>query len=113
MIFSLTIHKSFVRPHLDYSNIIYDQPNNSHLSDTIGSVQHNAALVTTDAIRGIAKEKFSQELRSQSLKDRRWLRQMSYFYKIILTKLPSYLCEIISPSLKVSSILWLFSNFVL
>ena len=24
----LTIYKSFIRPHLDYSDIIYDQPNN-------------------------------------------------------------------------------------
>ena len=24
----LTIYKSFIRPHLDYDDIIYDQPNN-------------------------------------------------------------------------------------
>ena len=29
----LTIYKSFVRPHLDCSDVIYDQPNNSRLSD--------------------------------------------------------------------------------
>ena len=28
----LTIHKSFVRPHLDYRYVIYDTPNNSLLS---------------------------------------------------------------------------------
>ena len=26
----LTIYKSFVRPHIDYGDIIYDQPNNEH-----------------------------------------------------------------------------------
>ena len=31
----LTIYKSFVRPHLDYGDIIYDQPNNQTLSDNI------------------------------------------------------------------------------
>ena len=33
----LIIHKSFVRPHLNYGNVIYDQPNKSCLSDKIRS----------------------------------------------------------------------------
>ena len=74
----LTIYKSFVRPHLDYGDVIYDQPNNSRLSDKIESVQYNAALAITGAIRGTSKEKLHQELGLQSLKDRRWLRRMSY-----------------------------------
>ena len=48
----LTIYKSFVRPHLDYGDVIYDQPNNSSLSDKIESVQYNAVLAITGAIRG-------------------------------------------------------------
>ena len=47
----LTIYKSFVRPHLDYGDVIYDQPNNSCLSDKIESVQYNAALAITGAIK--------------------------------------------------------------
>ena len=70
----LTIYKSFVRPHLDYGDVIYDQPNNSRLSDKIESVQYNAALAITGAIRGTSKEKLYQELGLESLKDRRWLR---------------------------------------
>ena len=93
----LTIYKSFVRPHLDYGDVIYDQPNNSRLSDKIESVQYNAALAITGAIRGTSKEKLYQELGLESLKDRRWLRRMSYLYKIISTKLPPYLYELIPP----------------
>ena len=52
----LTIYKSFVRPHLDYSDVIYDQPNNSCLSDKIETAQCNAALTITGAIRGASKE---------------------------------------------------------
>ena len=48
----LTIYKPFVRPHLDYGNVIYDQPNNSRLSDKIESVQYNTAFAITGAIRG-------------------------------------------------------------
>ena len=69
----LTIYKSFVRPHLDYGDVIYDQPNNSRLSDKIESVQYNAALAITGAIRGTSKEKLYQELGLESLKDRVWL----------------------------------------
>ena len=38
----LTIYKSFVRLHLEYGDVIYDQPNNSDLSHKIESVQYNA-----------------------------------------------------------------------
>ena len=67
----LTIYKSFVRPHLDYGDIIYDQPNNSHLSDKIETVQYIAALAIIGAIRGTSEEKFYQELRLEYLKDRK------------------------------------------
>ena len=93
----LTIYKSFVRPHLDYGDAIYDQPNNSCLSDKIETVQYNTALAITGAIRGTTKEKLYQELGLESLKDRRWLRRVSYLYEVISTKLPPYLYELIPP----------------
>ena len=95
--FLLTIYKSFVRPHIAYGDVIYDQPKNSRLSDKIESVQYNAALAITGAIRETSKAKLYQELGLESLKYRRWLRRMSYLYKIILTKLPPYLYELIPP----------------
>ena len=93
----LPMYKSFVRPHLDYGDVIYDQPNSSSLSDKIKSVQHNAVLSITGAIRGTSKEKLYQELGLESLRNRRWLRRMSYLYEIILTKLPPYLYDLIPP----------------
>ena len=93
----LTIYKSFVRPHLDYGDVIYDQPNNSSLSDKIESVQYNAVLAISGAIRGTSKEQLYQELGLESLKNRRWLRRMSYLYKIVSTKFPPYLYDLIPP----------------
>ena len=93
----LTIYKSFFRPHLHYGDAIYDQPNNPRLSDKIESVQYNAALAITGAIRGTPKEKLYQELELEFLKDRSWLRRMSYLYNIISTNLPPYLYELIPP----------------
>ena len=34
----LTIYKSFIRPHLDYGNVIYDQSNNNRLSEKTESI---------------------------------------------------------------------------
>ena len=91
----LTIYKSFVRPHLDNHDVIYDQRNNSSLSDKVESVQYNAVLAITDAIRGTSKEKLYQELGLESLRNRRWLRRMFSLYKNISTKSSSYLYELI------------------
>ena len=87
----LTIYKSFVRPHLDYSDVIYDQPNNQTLCDKIESVQYNTALAITGAIRGSSKVKLYQELGLESLKERRWMRRLCYLYKIISDCKPLYL----------------------
>ena len=46
------------------------------------------ALAISGAIRGISK--LYQELELESLMDKSWLRQMSYLYKIVSTKLPPY-----------------------
>ena len=45
-----TIYKCFIRPHLDYGDMIYDQPNPSPLANKIESVQYNLALAITDTI---------------------------------------------------------------
>ena len=46
----LTIYKSFVRPHLDYGDIIYDHPQNESFCNKLESIQYNAALAITGAI---------------------------------------------------------------
>ena len=74
----LTIYKSFVRSNHDYDDVIYEQPNNSGLRYRIETVQYNAALLITGAIKGASKEKSNQEEGVKSLKDRRWLRRISY-----------------------------------
>ena len=67
----LTVYKCFVRLQLNYGDVIYDQPNLFSLAKKIESVQCNAALSITCAIRGTSKEMLYQELGFESLKDRR------------------------------------------
>ena len=93
----LTIYKSFVRPHLDYGDVIYDHPNNFTLSDKIESTQCNAVLAITSAIRETSREKLYHELALESLKNKRRLRRLCYFHKILSTKLPPYLYDLTPP----------------
>ena len=46
----LTLYKAFLRPLIDYGDIIYDQPQNESFSNEIESVQYKAALAITGAI---------------------------------------------------------------
>ena len=56
----LTIYKLFVRPHLDYGNVIYDQHYNNSFHQKLESIQYNAALAIAGAIRGYSREKLYQ-----------------------------------------------------
>ena len=53
----LTIYKSFIRPHLDYGDVVYDQPSNDAFSNKLETVQCNEALAITGAIKGTSREK--------------------------------------------------------
>ena len=48
----LTIYKSFLRPHLDYGDVIYDGTFNESFQNKLESIQCNVALAITGAIRG-------------------------------------------------------------
>ena len=73
----LTTYKCFVKTHLNYGDIVYDQTFNNSFHQKIESLQltqflfitvdiwatqYNAALPITDAIRGSSREKSYQEL---------------------------------------------------
>ena len=55
-----TIYKTFVRPHLDYGDAIYDHAFNESFHQRLESVQYNAAIAITGAIRNIVGEVFSR-----------------------------------------------------
>ena len=91
----LTIYEAFIRSHLDYGDTIYDQAYNDSFHQKLESIQYNAALAITGAIRGNYSEKLYQELGLESLQQRRWYRKLCTFLKIIKEKSPDYLFNII------------------
>ena len=66
----LIICKFFLRPHLDYGDVIYDRAFNESFQNKLDSIQYNAALPITRAIRGSSREKLNQKLGVESLKSR-------------------------------------------
>ena len=91
----LTIYKSFVRPLLDYADIIYDKPYNESFKEKLEAVQYNACLAITGAIRGTSRERLYRELGLETLNNRRWSRKLFFFHKIIKGFSPSYLQKIL------------------
>ena len=78
----ITIYKSFIRPHLDYCDVIYDQPNNEGFCAKIEQIQYNATLTITGSIQGTSQIKLCKELGLESLRFRRWFRWLCTFFKI-------------------------------
>ena len=72
----LTIYKSFVRPHLDYGDILYDKPNNENFQNKLEKVQYRACLAITGAIQGTSRIKLYDELGLHSLIKRRWCNKL-------------------------------------
>ena len=91
----VTIYKAFVRPHLDYGDVLYEQAFNNSFHAKIDSIQYNACLAITGAIRGRSRGKIDQELGLESLQLRRWYRKLCLFYKVFKNELPKYLFNLI------------------
>ena len=64
----MIIYKDFLRPLIDYGDIIYDQPQNESLCEKLESVQYKATLTITGAVQGTSCDKIYQELEIESLK---------------------------------------------
>ena len=81
---------------MDYGDILYDQAfNNSFHDRLVESIQYNACLVITGAIRGTSREKLYQELGLEPLRHRRCYRKLCLFYKVFKNEYPQYLFHLI------------------
>ena len=90
-----TIYKAFLRPLIDYGDIIYDQPQNKSFSEKLEGVQYKVALAITGAIQGTSRDRIYQELGLESLKSRRWYKRLSCMFKIMNEHAPNYLINLI------------------
>ena len=66
----LTIYKAFIRPHLDYGDVLYDYPGDASFVQKLEYVQYNASLAITGCFQGMSRDKFHSGLGLDSLADR-------------------------------------------
>ena len=85
-------YKMYVRPHLDYGDILYHNQR-ADLMNLVERIQYKAALIATGCWQGTSRDKLYEELGWESLSDRRWLRRLTLFYKITNDLAPSYLSD--------------------
>ena len=107
----ITICKAFVRPHLDYGDVLFDQAFSASSHEKLESIPYNACLVLTGIIRGTSKEKLYQGIGLESLQLRCWYRKFRFFYKIFKNKSPAYLFNLI-PARNTHYSLWNSDNIL-
>ena len=78
--------------------MIYDQSYNDSFHAKLESYQYKAALAMAGAIKGSSTEKLYQELEIEHLRSRLWFRNLFLFYKMIKSKSPPYLFNLIPSS---------------
>ena len=91
----IAIYKSILRPHLDYGDIIYNQPHNESFKQNIEKILYSAALVISGAIKKTSQSKLYNELGFESQKFRHWFRKLCTFLKFKTSGLPEYLFDLI------------------
>ena len=79
----ITIYKSFKRPHVDYSDVMFDKAYKNSFQQRLESLQYKAWLARTGAIKGSSTEKLYLELWLESLQNREWFWKLCIFYKIV------------------------------
>ena len=74
--------QALVRPHLDYGDIIYDEACNKTFHQKLESIQHNACLVLSGAIRGSSRGKNLPWVRFRIPLTSKLVQEFCLFYKI-------------------------------
>ena len=80
----------YVRPHLDYGDVIYHNQNSNSM-ELLEKVQYQAALLVSKCWKGTSKRKLYNELGWEALAQRRIGRRLTLYYKINNNLAPDYL----------------------
>ena len=88
------VYKLYVRPHLDYGDIVYhkyDPQLKLDVTKKLEQTQYSAALAVTGTWRGTSRQRLYDELGWEDLYSRRRYRRLCHFYNLRLTRSPEYL----------------------
>jgi hypothetical protein len=91
-----TMYRSFILPHFDYADIIWDNCTDAQ-SNTLEQLHLEAIRIIIGSVRGTSHYKLYDESGFCSLKERRKRHKLLAFKKILLGICPNYLGDLLPP----------------
>ena len=79
--------------HLDNGDIVHDKPKSDSFTSKFERVQSKRSPAISEAIQGTSCERFNKEFGLESFSDRKWVRKLTSFYKIVKGNSPQYLSD--------------------
>ena len=76
--------------------ILYLKLSNTSFLNILKSVQYDAVLAVTVAIKGTSFDKLYQELGLEYVRQWRWMRRLCFIFKALSTEQPSYIHDLLS-----------------
>ena len=93
----LTIYTSFIRPIIEYSDVVWDNITNQDATD-LERIQLEAARIITGGTRLASIQNLYDETHLEPLMHRRRKHKLTLFYKMFNSLTPSYLTALIPPN---------------
>ena len=90
------IYTSFIRPILEYADVIWDNCS-QYEKQELEKIQHEAARIATGATKLVSIIELYKEIGWESLENRRYNHKLTLFYKMINSLTPSYLSSMVPP----------------
>ena len=91
-----TMYKSFILPHFDYSDVVWDNCTNA-LKDELEKLNLDAIRTIIGAVRGTSHQKLYQESGLIPLNERRIRHKLMIFYKMVNGLAPRHLIDRLPP----------------
>jgi len=89
-----TLYKSYILPHFDYADIIYDNCTDA-LAEMLEQLQLEALRIISGSVRGTSHNKLYSETGFCTLKERRKRHKLIAYKKIVLGHCPNYLNDLL------------------
>ena len=103
-----TIYLTFIRPLLEYGDVLWDNlpgtvPSMRKTKTELDKIQNEAARIATGATKLISLFALSNEIKWESLDDRRRKHKLTLFYKMNSNLCPTYLSSLVPQTVNSTS----------
>ena len=94
-----TIYISFIRPLLEYTNVVWDNCI-QYESNELEKIQNEAARIVTGATKLVSLHSLYTETSWESLISRREKHKLTLYYKMLNGMTPEYLSSLVPPTFR-------------